>query len=121
MHIFNIFYIICWVVFIMTVWYKTDWILHYCELFNVMNKFTNNFSTYIKNNPTSYLPDYLDEVLYASNIRFLQFVGKLLVCPFCFGFWLSLIGVFVTKGAFIDIGPIYVFSLIMFLGIKKLS
>ena len=116
----NIFYGICWNSLILIIWFKTDWIYHYCKLLGIFKNFQTRYSEHIITNPESYFPDYINGIDPETN-RALSFLLGLVSCPFCVGFWLSVASMYPFCLNLIDIAPVYVFSLLTFVGIKKLS
>ena len=116
----NIFYGICWNSCILIIWFKTDLIYHYCKLFRLFKEFQKNYSEYIITQPGSYFPDYLNNC-YSGDNNIIIFFLSLLSCPFCLGFWLSIGAMYPFCLSLIDVAPVYIMSLIMFHGIKKLS
>ena len=117
----NIFSSVCWIVLFLIIWFQTDWIYHYCKLFGIFKKFQSSFTDYIAKEPDSYFPDYLNHQLIKVNYPILDFVASLLNCPFCLTFWLCLASVYPFHLDIISIAPVYVLSLVTFLGIKRLS
>lgn len=116
----NIFYCVFWVVMLLILWFKTDWVLHYCELLKIFKTFRSDFKQFLNINSHLYFPDFIYEKTYTSTNPLVKFLGKLISCPLCLGFWLSF-GVCMLFGLnIILIAPIYVISLFIFLQIKKL-
>lgn len=119
MLIVEIFYCTFWVSAISIVWFCTDWLLHYSQLFGFAKNTRINYELFIKQNPDKYFPDFLfEESLFCKN-RFIKFLYKLLSCPFCLIAWLSLISSFICSN-FIIAAPTYVLSLFIVLQIKKM-
>lgn len=117
----NIFSSVCWIVFFLIIWFQTDWIYHYCKLFKIFKNFQNSFAEFISNDPDSYFPDYLSQRLTKADNLVLDFISNLITCPFCVTFWLCLASFYPFCLNLVSFAPVYVLSLITFLGIKKLS
>ena len=116
----NIFYSSCWTIAFLIIWFKTDWILHYCQLFNVFKNFTNDMLVFIVKKGNLYFPDYMyEKIIESSNNRLLTFFGKLLNCPLCVGVWLSGIFSFLFGLGYPGIAPTYVISMFIYYQIKK--
>lgn len=119
MLILELFYCVFWVSMISVIWFYTDTVLYYSQLLGVFKKTCLKFSKYIKENPTKYFPDFLyKESLYTDN-RVLKFGLKLLSCPFCLIFWLALLTSFLAQNLLL-LAPVYVLSLFVTLGIKRM-
>lgn len=109
----DIFLSTFWVTTILIVWFSTDWFLHYSQLLNVCKDLRMKYSSFIQKNPNKYFSDFLYKESLKTSNRFVKFVYKMLSCPLCVGFWLSL---FIT-GLFFNIilvAPVYVLSLLVF-------
>lgn len=115
----NIFYSICWNTTLLILWFKTDWLLHYCQLLNLFGNFRQNFVDYISKNPQSFFPDYLYELSTKQQNRAFHFFGKLLSCPLCLGFWFSVIFSGLFGLSFLTVAPIYIGTLFIFFLLKK--
>jgi phospholipid N-methyltransferase len=76
---------IFWCVFLLFIWFKTDFVIQYAQLFNLSDKFKiTNWQDYrILNPKISYL-EYL-------SIKHKSFFTKLISCLPCFLFWITLI------------------------------
>jgi len=113
------FYCIFWIVFVSVIWFYTDSVLYYTQLFNLFRPLRLEYSAYIKANPTKYFPDFLFyKSLSVSNVK-IKFVLKLLSCPFCTTVWLSALGSIALHNPIL-IAPLYVISIVLLLGIKNL-
>jgi hypothetical protein len=77
------------------------------------------YTSFIKDNPSKYMPDFLYERSLLTDNRFKKFILKLVSCPFCLGFWLAVIASLGTSNI-ITAAPIYVISLLLVLQIKKM-
>ena len=120
MGLVEIFYGIFWVSLVSICWFYTDWVIHYTQLFDIGKNFRIQLQSFIKNNPDKYLPDYLYVRSLNTNNRFNKFFLKLLSCPFCLNFWLSVISTIVFCQSFLNTAPIYVISMLIVLQIRKL-
>jgi hypothetical protein len=116
----EIFYCAFFVTTLAVIWFKTDWILHYCQLFGLLKSFQINFLNFIAKESDSYLPEYIYQQSKKSSNKFYKFIGKLVSCPFCVLFWLAL-GCSLFYGTLLLVCPVYILSLLLFLGIKNLS
>lgn len=120
MGLVEIFYGIFWVSLVSICWFYTDWVLHYTQLLGVLEEFRIKFQSFIKNNPDKYFPDYLYKLSLTTSNRIQKFVLKLLSCPFCLNFWLSVIAALFFSQNLVNVAPIYVISMLLVLQIKKL-
>jgi hypothetical protein len=99
---------------ILIVWFKTDAYVEYCKIFNL------NFLLFNYNHPELTFPQYLysqRNTLFKK--PFTVFYIKLITCPFCLSFWLSLIAAFVISNP-LAVFPLYVCSLFLYLFLVKL-
>ena len=119
MYLVEIFYCSFWISTLMVIWFYTDWFIHYSQLFDVMEDLKLKYTSFIKDNPSKYMPDFLYERSLLTNNRFKKFILKLVSCPFCLGFWLAVIASLGTSNI-ITVAPIYIISLFLVLQIKKM-
>jgi hypothetical protein len=97
---------------ILIVWFKTEAFIEYGQLLRLTKVFfIEDFKNEQKNNPG------LDFLLFLS-IRKNCFFTRLITCPLCFGFWLSLISSYFFKIE--SFCAVYVFSLILYFSIIKI-
>lgn len=108
-----------WTTLISIVWFRTDWFIHYTQLFGIAEQTRLKYTFFIKNNPEKYLPDFLFEQSLNTDNRIIKFVYKLASCPLCTMFWLSL-GISLIFANVVLTAPVYVCSLFIFLQIKKM-
>jgi hypothetical protein len=113
------FYCIFWIVAVSIIWFYTDTVLYYSQLFGLFRILRLEYTSYIKANPTKYFPDFLFQKSLDTNNKLLKFLYKLLSCPFCTTVWLSVLGAIVLHNLFL-IAPLYVISIVLLLGIKNL-
>lgn len=116
----QIFYSSFWVSAIAIVWFYTDWFIHYTLLLNIFEKTRLEYSSYIKENPDKYFPDFLHFKSFEYTNRFVKFAFKLVSCPFCFLVWLSVGAALICNNIKLA-APIYVMSLFATLQIRKLT
>jgi hypothetical protein len=119
MLIAEIFYSVFWISAISVIWFYTDWVVHYTQLFKIAENSRLQYSSFIKNNPNMYFPDFLYEKSLKTNNRFTKFAYKLVSCPFCLIFWLSFFASIICANALIT-APVYILSLFIVLQIKKM-
>ena len=119
MLIVELFYCVFWVSLVSVVWFYTDTVLYYTQLFNICENTRLKFTKYIKDNPDKYFPDFLYKQSAYSNNRLWKFVLKLASCPFCLIFWLSFVGSLLVQNLLL-LAPIYILSMFLVLGIKKM-
>ena len=115
----NFFHCIFWVSTVSVIWFYTDWVIHYAQLFNLAETFRLQYSTFITKNKNQYFPDFLYSLSLKTSNRFIKFIYKLVSCPFCLIFWLACIAC-LTCLNFVAIAPLYIISLFIVLQIKKL-
>lgn len=119
MPLVEIFYSIFWISTFSIIWFYTDWLFYYCQLFKFAKSFWLKYQIYIHENPYKYFPDYLSELSKTTNNSLLKFCLKLVSCPFCLIFWFSVIAAIILKSLLV-IAPVYLGSLFIVLRIKKL-
>ena len=118
MYLVEIFYYSFWISTLMVIWFQTDWFIHYSQLFGVMEDLRLKYTSFIKDNPSKYMPDFFYEKALMTSNKYKKFLYKLISCPFCLGFWLAVIASFCI-GNFLTTAPIYIISLLVLLQIKK--
>lgn len=112
----NFLYSLGFIVTILIVWFKTDAFVEYCKLFS-LNKILFGYGT---SEPQLTFPQYLyTKRLILSKNKVIRFYIKLITCPICVTFWLSLLfgGIFLSA---ISIPLLYVCSLFVYLIFTKL-
>ena len=119
MQLVELFYSVFWITCISVIWFYTDTVLHYCNLFGIAQNLMQEYTAFIKEFPQKYFPDFLYNKFFNSKNKLLRFITKLTGCVLCFSFWLS-ICFSLFYGSFIMIAPIYIFSLAITLQIKHL-
>ena len=110
----NFFYSLSFVTFLLIVWFKTDAFVQYCQLFGL--KFL--LLGYEENNNLTF-PQYLYTKRLITPNKYLQFYFKLISCPICLGFWISLVfgALFCSLLA---VPAVYISSLFLYLIFSKL-
>ena len=119
MLIVEIFYCSFWISAISVIWFYTDWFIHYSQLLKIAEDLRLRYSSFIKDYPTRYFPDFLYDRSLVTNNRYFKFILKLISCPLCLIFWLSVISALVCSNIIIA-APVYILSLFIVLQIKKL-
>lgn len=119
MLIVEIFYCTFWISAISVLWFYTDWFIHYSQLLGFAEDFRLRYTTYIRNNPDKYFPDFLFDLSLKTNNRYIKFIYKLVSCPFCLLFWLAF-GSSLFCSTIATAAPIYILSLLIVLQIKKM-
>lgn len=119
MQLEEIFYSIFWISAISTIWFYTDWVDYYMQLFGICKDFRLRYRSFVMSNTDKYFPDYLYKLSLTTENRFLKFFLKLISCPFCLLVWLAVI-CGVVYNSFLIVGPVYVLSLLIHLQIRKM-
>jgi hypothetical protein len=119
MLIVEIFYCTFWISAISIIWFYTDWFIHYSQLLKIAENVRLKYTSFIKNDPTKYFPDFLYDLSLGSNNRYFKFILKMVSCPLCLIFWLSVMSALVCSNIIIA-APVYILSLFIVLQIKKL-
>lgn len=119
MQIVELFYCVLWISFVSIIWFYTDTVVYYLQLLNLKENFRHSFASFVNKYPDKFLPDYLFSLSLKTDNRLTKFVLKLLSCVFCTTFWLSLIAAFLCTNLLL-IGPIYVFSILTILYVKRM-
>lgn len=119
MLIVDLFYGIFWVLMVSVIWFYTDAFIYYTQLFGIFENTRLKFSTFLKNNPDSFFPDFLIKQASLEPNRFKKFLLKLLGCPLCLNVWLSVVTAILLNNLLL-VAPIYIMSLLILLGIKRL-
>ncbi len=104
------FFIICaWIVFVLTVLFRTEALPTYLRAFRINKLFkfleVDNYFSQLENSPLK-----ADHYLSYVNDKHDNFFTQLIECPFCLTFWLSIIGAIVL-GQWFTFAPIYIVSL----------
>jgi hypothetical protein len=112
----NFFYSLGFVVTILIVWFKTDAFVEYCKLIG----FKKILFGYDSSGAQISFPQYLyTKRLSISKNKLIHFYIKLITCPVCINFWLSMIfgGLFLPV---LFIPFLYVCNLLVYLILSKL-
>lgn len=120
MQFMEIFYCVFWLTTILVVWFHTDWVEHYLQLFGLLNPLRLKYKSFVLDNPDKYFPDFLYQCSLTTSNRFVKFGYKLMSCPFCLNFWLAIC----TSLIFSKIeyaGIFYIIPIIILLQIKKMT
>lgn len=118
MAIVQIFYCSFWISAFSVIWFYTDWLLHYIELFGFANSLKIKYLEYISLNPNKFFPDFLYEQSLEKDNRFVKFISKLVSCPVCLMAFLSIFSSILCLN-FLLAAPIYIISLFIVLKIKN--
>lgn len=119
MHIEEIFYGIFWISAVSAIWFYTDWLIHYTQLFGLAEKTRLLFQDFVQKNPGAFFSEFIYTRSLLTNNPIKKFVYKLISCPFCLLTWFSLIYGAIC-GNFLICGPVYVGSLLITLQIKRM-
>ena len=106
----------CLVASILVIWFKTEAFIEYFKLFKLTRLFKiKDYLDYKKSNPSM---EYIDYLIVKHNC----FFTKLITCPYCINFWLSLLAILLFGTfSFTNLGMVYIFSLIFYFLINKIS
>ena len=104
---------------ISVIWFYTDFVIWYLQLFNLLQDFRDDYRIYVNKHSEHYLPDFLFHKNLLVKNQYIKFLMKLLSCPFCLIFWLSLFGSLIISNL-ASVGILYICSLVVTLGTKKL-
>lgn len=115
----ELFYSVFWVSCLSVIWFYTDTVLYYCNLFGVYENLMNEYKSFIKEQPQKYFPDFLYIKFSNGESKLLRFATKLTGCVLCLSFWLAAC-ICLLQGNWILIAPTYVISLAITLKIKNL-
>jgi len=101
---------------LLVVWFKTHAFTEYFELFKLTNLFKIKEYLDYKSNGSSM--EYVDYLLVKHN----SFMSRLVSCPYCLGFWLSIITCFLFGTiSLANISCIYILSLMIYFIVCKIS
>ena len=101
---------------ILIVWFKTHAFTEYFELFRLTNLFKINKYLEYKNNGSSM--EYVDYLL----VKHHSFISRLVSCPYCLTFWLSLATCFLFGAVSLaNISCVYILSLMIYFIMCKIS
>ena len=114
-----IFYLSSFVSTFAIVWFYTDTFLYYSQLLGIFEDTRLQYTAFVNKNPDKYFPDFLHEQGLLSKNKFIKFLCKLASCPFCLILWLSLFSSLFVSNILLT-APIYITSLTITFGIKKL-
>ena len=114
-----LFYCVAWICFVSVLWFYTDMVYHYAQLLGLFKKTQLKYAAFVAQE-NRYLPDFLYELALHTKSRILKFIAKLLSCPYCTTFWLSLACVCWFQ-VWLDLAVIYLFSIVIIIVIKRLS
>ncbi len=101
---------------ILIVWFKTHAFTEYFQLFKLTNFFKiGKFLEYKKSFPAI---EYIDYLLVSHN----SFISRLVSCPYCIAFWLSIITCLLFGAiSLANISCVYILSLMMYFIMCKIS
>jgi hypothetical protein len=112
----NFLYSLGFTVSILIIWFKSDVYVEYCKLFG-LNKFLFGYDS-LESQLT--FPQYLyTKRLIISKNKIIHFYIKLITCPICISFWLSLLFSFLFLSVLFT-PLLYVCTLFVYLVIVKL-
>ena len=110
--IMNNLSLICWITFLLLLWFESDILKTIFKAFPNIFKF-KEFNEYASNDPFATYP----EILYILHPSLLT---KLLSCPFCLCFWLTLLSLSWSSNILILLPIHYICSFLLYLITKKL-
>ena len=119
MLIAEIFYCTFWISAFSVLWFYTDWFIHYSQLIGIAENTRLEYTSFIKNHPDKYFPDFLYNQSLSISNRYIKFLYKLVSCPLCLLFWQSFV-LSITFSGVIITAPVYILSLFIVLQIKKM-
>lgn len=119
MQINTIFYGILWVSAFSVVWFYTDWVVYYSQLFGIGKKWQFLYQEFKLAQPLGSFADFLYSRSLKTTNRVAKFVLKLASCPLCLHVWLSAM-VGIINNDLLAIAPIYIGSLLVTLQIKRM-
>ena len=114
-----IFYLSSFVSTFAIVWFYTDTFLYYSQLLGIFENMRLQYTSFINKNADKYFPDFLHEKGLTFENRFIKFLCKLVSCPLCMLLWLSIFFSLSAHDIFLT-APVYISSLIITFGIKKM-
>jgi len=114
-----VFYLSSFVSTLSVIWFYTDTFLYYSQLFGIFENTRLCYISYINKNSDKYFPDFLHEQGLKYDNKLIKFLCKLVSCPFCLIFWLAIL-VSLSYGSLLVFAPVYICSVAITLGIKKL-
>jgi len=97
---------------ILIVWFQTNAFIEYCGRFPIISKIVDNFNKMTQAGLSSSFPSFLA-------LNYNSFFVRLITCPYCLNFWLSLGTSFFVGYKFFAF--IYITSLIYYILILKLN
>jgi hypothetical protein len=101
---------------LLVVWFKTHAFTEYFELFKLTNLFKIKKYLEYKNNGSNM--EYVDYLLVKHN----SFMSRLVSCPYCLGFWLSIMTCLLFGAiSLANISCVYILSLMIYFIMCKIS
>ena len=116
MILLSLFFSLAWTLFVLFIWFKTDFLLYYGEALGLSSKL--KIPTFRKLQKQKIYSNFLFFLsVQFKHHPFLKFPVKLITCLYCFAFWVSL---FVSMFYSIEYLPLnYLGSLLIFYYIEK--
>jgi len=102
----ELIYPISFILMSLVIWFKTEAFIEYSELFKLDKIFKiEDYKTYKKTNPTMDYNTFL-------RLKYPNFITKLISCPYCLGFWITIF--FVYFYGIINLSICYLISIILY-------
>lgn len=101
---------IFWISFILVIWFETDFLIEYARIIGVWKNLARDYQIFKLKTMDGNFPSFLVSLRDC-------FATRLAACPFCLGFWVSLV---FSVGNWRGFAANYILSLIVYLIVKKL-
>jgi hypothetical protein len=118
MHLLDFFYYLGWVNAFLIIMFCTDALYIYLRLFGLYKDTQAEYGIYLANNNYDTFISFLQRKGQQSNSKTTWFLLKLITCPLCLAFWLTLTLCFLTSNL-AEWGCLYIATIITFLMLKK--
>jgi len=112
----SLIFSVSWTIFILFLWFRTDFLLFYAELLGLSSFL--KIPKFKKLQEENIVSDFLFFLwMEHQDHKFLRFPCKLITCVYCFTFWVSLVVVSFYEWRLLPLN--YLLSLLLFNKIKK--
>lgn len=116
MNIIDLFIISTLPAMFLIIWFKTHAFTEYSKLFKLTRFF--KIKEFIDNQNKGSSTEYIDYILIKHN----SFISRLVSCPYCINFWLTVLTCLLLCGlSLTNISVIYILSLIIYFLVCKIS
>ena len=113
--VMEIIYTTAFIVTVLVLWFETDVVVEYINYFHLGGIIdVDKYDDYELDGKCRNYPEYL-------LVKYPSFYTKLISCPHCIGFWLTIIFCLSFGLSFISWGAVYVLSLLVYSLMCKLS